>query len=357
MRSTNEWNFAGRLVARLGDNSELIDVATRQTIPAGDVASLIVGFAAGFLSTGLEPGDRVLISCGLNAASTLAYIGAMYAGCVPVLVDERTFAASGDLVFAKAHAKASWTAKRLRCDWAMKSGFPQIEGSFDSRPVHLLRPAVCAENDLAALMPTSGSTGTPRLVMVSHGNLIANTEAIIRSQYLGTDEKAMLIMPVSYCFGASVVHTHLYQGGGVVFNSKFIFPDKVLQAINTYRCTTLAGVPSVYNILLRRSHLGSIPLPGLRRFLQAQHDFHHIANLGLAGAAEAGDGLLHLARGVFVNRQVVLRGGGDDNAADLAEGEGDPRILHVDQALDRDRIELVIGDHFQHFIGDAHEAA
>jgi acyl-CoA synthetase (AMP-forming)/AMP-acid ligase II len=105
--------------------------------------------------------------------------------------------------------------------------------------------------------------------MVSHGNLIANTEAIIRSQYLGTDEKAMLIMPVSYCFGASVVHTHLYQGGGVVFNSKFIFPDKVLQAINTYRCTTLAGVPSVYNILLRRSHLGSIPLPGLRRFLQA----------------------------------------------------------------------------------------
>jgi long-chain acyl-CoA synthetase len=74
---------------------------------------------------------------------------------------------------------------------------------------------------------------------------------------------------VSYCFGASVMHSHLYQGGGVVFDSRFMFPDKVLLAINTYGCTTFAGVPAVYSILLRRSNLRSIPLPGLRRFLQA----------------------------------------------------------------------------------------
>jgi acyl-CoA synthetase (AMP-forming)/AMP-acid ligase II len=105
--------------------------------------------------------------------------------------------------------------------------------------------------------------------MVSHGNLIANTEAIVGGQHLGTDEKAMLIMPVSYCFGASVMHSHLYQGGGVVFDSRFMFPDKVLHAINTYACTTFAGVPAVYNILIRRSNLRSIRLPRLRRFLQA----------------------------------------------------------------------------------------
>ena len=92
-------------------------------------------------------------------------------------------------------------------------------------------PAACGASDLAALMATSGSTGVPRFVMVSHGNLIANTEAIIRSQRLASDERAMLILPVSYCFGASVMHTHLYQGGGVVFDRRFMFPDKVLQAI------------------------------------------------------------------------------------------------------------------------------
>ncbi len=105
--------------------------------------------------------------------------------------------------------------------------------------------------------------------MVSHGNLLGNTEAIIRSQGLRRDERAMLILPLSYCFGASVVHTHLYQGGGIVFDSRFMFPDKVLRAINSYACTTFAGVPTVYNILLGRSSIRSIPLPSLRRFLQA----------------------------------------------------------------------------------------
>jgi len=193
----------------------------------------------------------------------------MYAGLVPVLVDERALATSGESILARTRAKAVWVAKGVHCDWASKNGVLQIEGNFDARPASSLRPAPRTEEDLAVLMPTSGSTGVPRLVMVSHGNLRANTEAIVRSQRLGSDEKAMLIMPVSYCFGASVMHSHLYQGGGVVFDSRFMFPDKVLRAINTHGCTTFAGVPAVYNILLRRSNFRSIQLPELRRFLQA----------------------------------------------------------------------------------------
>ncbi len=269
MCGSNDSNFAGRLLRRLGENSHLIDAATGQTLSGKEVPGLIVGFAAGFLSAGLQADDQVLISCGLSPASTLAYLGAMYAGLVPVPVDERALATSGDSLFARARAKAVWVAKGVHCDWARKNGVTQIEGSFGARPAHSLPPAPCAEEDLAVLMPTSGSTGVPRLVMVSHGNLSANTEAIVRNQRLGTGEKAMLIMPVSYCFGASVMHSHLYQGGGVVFDSRFMFPDKVLHAINTYGCTTFAGVPAVYNILLRRSNFRSIRLPGLRRFLQA----------------------------------------------------------------------------------------
>jgi acyl-coenzyme A synthetase/AMP-(fatty) acid ligase len=48
-----------------------------------------------------------------------------------------------------------------------------------------------------------------------------------------------------------------------------MFPDKVLRAIDTFGCTTFAGVPAVYNILLRRSNFRSMQLPALRRFLQA----------------------------------------------------------------------------------------
>ena len=269
MGRSPEWNFAARLFNRLSDGSDLIDAATGEVIAGVDVPARIASFAAGFSSAGLEPGDRVLISCNVSPASTLAYLGAMYAGLTVVPVDARGLSISGEAIFRISGARAVWTDQRSRCEWAKRNGFLHIEGSFDAQEPRSVRPATCHENDLAALMPTSGSTGVSRLVKVSHGNLTTNTEAIIRSQYLRPDERAMLILPINYCFGASVMHTHLYQGGGVVFDSRFMFPDKVLQAIGHYRCTTFAGVPTAYNILLRRSNIRSIPLRSVRRFLQA----------------------------------------------------------------------------------------
>jgi acyl-CoA synthetase (AMP-forming)/AMP-acid ligase II len=269
MRKSLEANFAGQLVDRLGQHSVLLDAASKKSLPATEPAAQIRGFASGFLNSGLRPGDHILISCAVDSASALAYLGAMYAGCVPVPLDERTLASSGEPVSLKSKAKAVWTGKKIAWPWAKKHALAVIEEHFPPDSQSNLEPCLTGEDELAALMPTSGSTGSPRLVMVTHRNLRANTEAVIRSQHLGPDERAMLIMPVSYCFGASVLHSHLYSGGGVVFDSRFMFPDKVLHAINTYQCTTFAGVPTVYSILLRRSNLRSIPLPSLRRCLQA----------------------------------------------------------------------------------------
>ena len=161
-----------------------------------------------------------------------------------------------------------WTEAGPRRDRDPPGSILVLQGDLaKNSPNKLMPPAAREDSDLAALMATSGSTGVPRFVMVSHGNLIANTEAIIRSQQLANDERAMLILPVSYCFGASVMHTHLYQGGGVVFDRRFMFPDKVLHAIAQFACTTFAGVPTAYNVLLRRSNIRQIAMPALRRFL------------------------------------------------------------------------------------------
>ena len=268
MPSSPNSNFAARLVDRLGENSRLIEAASGKTLGAADISGLIVGFANYFLSVGLSPGDRVILRCGVNPPSALAYLGAVYAGIVPILLDERTHDFGG-LLFERTKAGAAWSLKPFRREFPHNNGVLQLDGLCEPCSAGSLEPAPREKDDLAVLMPTSGSTGVPRFVMVSHGNLVANTEAIIRSQHLGTDERAMLIMPVSYCFGASILHTHLYQGGGVVFDSRFMFPDRVMQAINHYGCTTFAGVPTVYNILLRRSNIRTMALSSLRRFLQA----------------------------------------------------------------------------------------
>jgi len=192
----------------------------------------------------------------------------MYAGLVAVPVEDRALTASVAMLVEATGAKAVWTEAGLRGGGNYK-GILSLQGDLAKDNSQIMPPAACVASDLAALMATSGSTGIPRFVMVSHGNLIANTEAIIRSQRLANDERAMMILPVSYCFGASLLHTHLCQGGGVVFDRRFMFPDRVLQSVAQFACTTFAGVPTVYNVLLRRSNIRRIAMPSLRRFVQA----------------------------------------------------------------------------------------
>lgn len=262
-------NFAGRIVERLGPGSRLIDAATGQKIDGEQLPGLIAAYGAAFLSAGVDAGDRVLIGCSLSPASALAYLGAIYAGLVAVPIDERTLKTSAPSVAEACGAKIVWSDTALRREIVRELRIPYLQGDLSDSVSQPIQPTARSASDLAALMATSGSTGVPRFVMVSHGNLLANTEAIIRSQDLAQDERATLILPVSYCFGASVLHTHLYQGGSVVFDRRFMFPDKVLQAVAQYECTTFAGVPTAYNILLRRSDIRQISLPRLRRFLQA----------------------------------------------------------------------------------------
>jgi acyl-CoA synthetase (AMP-forming)/AMP-acid ligase II len=269
MADARQKNFSGCLVDRLGGHSCLIDAASGLTIDATDVPRLIAGHGAVFLAAGLQAGERVLVASSLSPLSCLAYLGAMYAGLVVVPTDERSLATSGANLVAATGAKAVWTEQAPSLDWLRRAPLLCFHGELTGGKPQPMAPVARTDADEAALMATSGSTGLPRFIVVTHGNLRANTEAIIRSQGLQEGERAMLVLPFSYCFGASVLHTHLYQGGGVVFDRRFMFPDKVLRAIAQYRCTTFAGVPTAYNVLLQRSKIREMALPSLRRLLQA----------------------------------------------------------------------------------------
>ncbi len=118
-------------------------------------------------------------------------------------------------------------------------------------------------------MFTSGSTAAPRGVMVSHGNILSNTADIIASLDIVPDDRVMAVLPFHYCFGTSLLHTHLAAGASLVIDNRFLFPEKVLLNMQESRCTSLAGVPSTYQILLRRSNLKQMKFPHLRKLQQA----------------------------------------------------------------------------------------
>lgn len=123
---------------------------------------------------------------------------------------------------------------------------------------------------------TSGSTALPKGVMLTHNNIVANTNSIV--QYLGLLEKdvVMVVLPFYYCYGLSLLHTHIRVGGSLVLNNNFIFLGSTINDLNKYCCTGFSGVPSHFQILLRKSDLfKNTKFPFLRYVTQAGGKLHN----------------------------------------------------------------------------------
>jgi long-chain acyl-CoA synthetase len=126
------------------------------------------------------------------------------------------------------------------------------------------------EEKCAEIIFTSGSTGKPKGVMISHKNLIANTQSILAYLKLNSDDRMLVVLPFYYCYGLSLLHTHLRIGGSIVFNNSFIFLGAIINNLTGYKCTGFAGVPSHFQILLRMSDsFKKTSFPNLRYVTQA----------------------------------------------------------------------------------------
>jgi long-chain acyl-CoA synthetase len=133
------------------------------------------------------------------------------------------------------------------------------------------------DNRLAEIIFTSGSTGEPKGVMLSHKNLIANTTSIIKYLNLGTSDIMEIVLPFYYCYGLSLLHTHVKVGGSIVLNSSFIFLGTFLEELKRYKCTGFAGVPSHFQILLRKTkNFKTSDFPDLRYVTQAGGKLHNV---------------------------------------------------------------------------------
>lgn len=125
------------------------------------------------------------------------------------------------------------------------------------------------KDQVAVILFTSGSTSKPKGVMLTHSNLCCNTDSIIQYLKLDSNDRIEVVLPFYYCYGTSLLHTHLRASGSLVINNKFMFPESVLDDIIKYKCTGFAGVPSNYQILLRKSSIKSRIMPSIRYVTQA----------------------------------------------------------------------------------------
>ncbi len=110
--------------------------------------------------------------------------------------------------------------------------------------------------DLALLLNTSGSTGSPKLVRLTLRNLEANAASIAQYLALTASERPITSLPMPYSSGLSVINSHLHVGAAIVFTEDGVLRREFWDAVDKYGCTSFAGVPYTYQILLQAGLLG-----------------------------------------------------------------------------------------------------
>ena len=123
--------------------------------------------------------------------------------------------------------------------------------------------------DIAEIVYTSGSTGEPKGVTLTHLNLVANQHSIVKYLKLTERDRIMVILPFYYIYGKSLLLTHFLVGGSVVIDNRFTYPNVVLETMSQKKVTGFAGVPSTYSILLSRSNITKKKIESLRYVTQA----------------------------------------------------------------------------------------
>jgi acyl-CoA synthetase (AMP-forming)/AMP-acid ligase II len=138
--------------------------------------------------------------------------------------------------------------------------------------------AYCTEplevfDQLALLMPTSGTTGSPKFVRQSYSNLASNAAAIASYLQICACDKAITTLPMHYVYGLSIINSHLQAGAAVVLTTAGLMEKRFWELLNSQQVTSLAGVPYTYE-QLKRLAWHRMQLPSLRTMTQAGGKLH-----------------------------------------------------------------------------------
>lgn len=121
--------------------------------------------------------------------------------------------------------------------------------------------------DLSLLLPTSGSTGSPKLVRHRYRNIEANARNVSEMFKISKDDRAMAVLPMHYTMGLSVITSHLYAGARIHLSGLPLTSLKFWNTMIGERITSFTGVPYSYEVL-HKIRFFNMDLPDLRIITQ-----------------------------------------------------------------------------------------
>lgn len=268
-----------------GDPRRIALVDGERRASYGELWDAARRFAAALAARGVGAGDRVAVLLPNSLEAVAACYGTWLARAVIVPLN----------VQARARDYAAWLAHARPALLVHEAGSTEVDAAIAAAGLAAMaRIAVGAavegvpgwddavattapaddvpaarDDALAQLLYTSGTTGSPKGVMLTHANLAANVAAIVAYLELAAGDSIVSVLPFYYSYGSSVLHTHLWAGARVCLEPNLVFPHLVVERLARERATGFSGVPSTYALLLDRVDFAPHDLSALRYLTQA----------------------------------------------------------------------------------------
>lgn len=193
--------------------------------------------------------------------SLLGYVACLSNSVVPLILSAKTEESLYTALFERYQPEYLWAPDVM----VEKLGGEKVFGSHGYSLLKTGNEPVAMHSDLALLLPTSGSTGSPKLVRHSLHNIEANADNVRRMFEMDGTEKAMAILPMHYTMGLSVIASHLLAGATLLLSGRSLL-DKGFWA-TLKEATSFTGVPYSYELLMKM-RFTRMDLPNLRIITQ-----------------------------------------------------------------------------------------
>lgn len=206
----------------------------------------------------------IFILCTNSVASIIGYISCINNNIVPVLLDANLDMDMLLSLLDKYKPKYLWLPNDK------KDMFLEYTTVYEYDGYILLATGnadIELHPDLALLMTTSGSTGSPKLVRLSYDNLRSNTASIVKYLELTENDRTITNLPMYYVYGLSIINTHLSVGASIVVTEYSFFQREFWQLFKEHEVTNFGGVPYIYE-MLTKLRFERMKLPALRLLTQ-----------------------------------------------------------------------------------------
>ena len=179
--------------------------------------------------------------------SLLGYTSALNNRIVPLIISNKTEQTLFDTLYEKYQPEYLWLPTDRIKDFELKGtiytthGYSLVKTGFSTPELY---------GDLSLLLPTSGSTGSPKLVRHSYRNIEANAENVMNLFGLTPDERAMEALPMHYTMGLSVIASHLFTGATLLLCGKSLLDPGFWKMLKD-GATSFTGVPYSYELMTK----------------------------------------------------------------------------------------------------------